>query len=274
MKAVFAMLAFVLVLGAATAGTVTLSGTCSSSLVNSTSNSVYLRLSNSGNESATNLLVIPKFGGASTYNATGSAPYISPGQNETFIFHFHNFTTPGSYIGAFTVQYSQDQSTFFAIFPCEVNFVNATHSLASIVNVSQVGNVLHVWVINIGTEQITANVSMLLPPQFQSSPQQVSVIMPPDSTAAANFTLSYPKMPGAAYTSAVALSYLQDGLHYSTADTYVISTSPSHAPLSQYSIYLIMVAVLMVIVALIAVSIAKNRQRKGKSEAPSGLSGA
>jgi len=262
MKPLFTVLALLFAFSVASAGTVTLSGSCSTNTINATANYASFYLINSGNETATNLLVVPDFGGASTTNKSVSFQSISPGQEISPRFYFYNFSTPGSYSGSFTVEYAQGQQTFFALFPCVLSFLNATHSLASITSVNRTGNVISVSIADLGQSPINANVSLLLPVEFQSYPSNRSVALSSGEMKTVVFTVSYPQISGASYAAAAALSYVQGGMHFSTVQSYTISFAAGQSASSPpvYLPYIFGAVVIIIIVGLIIVSLVRKRK--------------
>ncbi len=265
MKPVFAALVLMLLIGAASAGTVTLSGACSTKVINQTSNYTDFGLLNSGNETATSLVVVANYKGAITSNSEEAATSISPQQNLTFKFFFHNFSEPGSYAGSFTVGYTQDSSNFFAVFPCILQFENKTTSVVRFSDIHQSGNVLSANVINIGTMAVNATVSLILPPGFQYSPESANVSLGPSAQQAVYFVLSEPSLSGASYGAGAALSYMQGGMHYADAATFTIGGSQSGSSTltkSPYLPYEVAVVVIVVILVLIAVSVLLRKRAR------------
>jgi len=110
----FVFLAF---LNLAHAGTVTLTGSCNATLVNS---SIVFSLSNSGNDSAYNLIISPIIEGATPLNTSYAISMLPPGQTKTLSVKLTNFGLNGSYVDAFYVTYQQGFSFFSAVFPCLV----------------------------------------------------------------------------------------------------------------------------------------------------------
>ena len=111
---IFAFLTF---LNLAHAGTVILTGSCNATLVNS---SIVFSLSNSGNDSAYNLIISPIVEGATPLNTSYSMNVLAPGQTKTIYVKLTNFGLNGSYVDAFYVTYQQGFSFFSAVFPCLV----------------------------------------------------------------------------------------------------------------------------------------------------------
>ncbi len=267
MKPLFAVFALLSALGLSAAGTVSLTGSCPTSVINSTANYANFSLFNSGNETATGLLIVPKFPGATTYNSILSLSSISPNQIVSEKIYFYNFSAPGSYSGSFTVQYTQDQNVFFALFPCTLDFLSSSPSRVTITSVNRTGNVIRVSLVNIGQSQIDANVSLLLPEEFQSQPKSRIVSLSPEGNSTTAFTISYPSFTGASYSAAATQSYTQNGVHYSSLRQYTIafeSTQNNQSKLTYFP-YLLGTAVIIAIIGLIIFSIVKKRRKRDRN---------
>ncbi len=264
MKAIFAIAALLLFLGVAGAGTVSITGTCSTGAINNASNYATFSLINSGNQTATGLLVLPKFGGATAINSSEPLQSLAPGQNVTMKFYFNNFSTPGSYAGSFTVAYAQGASSFFALFPCVLSFVNYTSGIVQISAINQSGNTISVSLVNLGAIPYNVSVGMLLPPEFHAYPTNQSVTAQPGAAQEVRFSLSEPPISQASYTIAAAVSYNANGMHYASIKQFLLSFYKGAAgagQLAQYLPYVAALAVILVIVSMMAFSIIRKRRR-------------
>ncbi len=264
MKTIFALAALLLFFGMASAGTVSLTGTCSNGVISNASNYTTFSLLNSGNETATSLLVLPKFAGGTALNGSESLQSISPGQNRTMKFYFNNFSTPGSYAGSFTVAYSQDTSSFFVLFPCILNFVNHTSSVVDVSGINQSGNTINVSLVNLGSSTLNVRVAMLLPPEFNAYPSNQSVALQPGAMQKVGFSFTHPPLSQVSYGIAASASYDANGLHYTTIRQSVLSfytSTPSVSPLLQYLPYIIALVVILLIIFMIVFAIIRKRRR-------------
>ncbi len=261
MRGIATIITVIMIMGMASAGTVTLTGTCSQSIINKTNNYTTFSLLNSGNETASNITIVPRIYGAMTYNSEETMQYLSPGQNKTASFYFYNFSIPGSYSDAFIVDYSQGGSIFYALFPCIQSIENATHSLVSISDVNQTGNTLRLDVVNLGQSQVNVNVSTLLPPSFSSVPESANITIGPNSQKNVSFDLFYPGISEAAYSIGLSASYIGNGMHYSVLYPFVIDFYSTKKISGPSIIFIIAGLIIIVMIALIIISVVKNRKK-------------
>ncbi|MCL4379188.1 MAG: FeoB-associated Cys-rich membrane protein [Candidatus Marsarchaeota archaeon] len=269
MKALIALLAMAIIAVPASAGTVTLAGACGSNLINSSANYTTFTLSNLGNQTATQLLVVPRLGGGTPTNASQSIASLAPGQNATMTFHFSSVSAPGSYAGSYSVAYTQGPDTFFTVFPCVLNFGKAAASLIRIYNISWSGSSLSMMVINLGQSPVYANVTVIVPQAFSISPKNTTLYLGGSSSSRVGFAVSHPSSSGATYEIAASASYVSSGVHYASLQLYTLafpasSSTQSGLLSSQYAPYILIVAVIAVLVALIIYASIRKR-RKGKA---------
>ena len=268
-KPLLAIAAFALIWAAPSAGTVTLTGSCPVGIISGPVNYTTFTLSNSGNQTASGLVIVPRLSGAGTYNSAESIQYLPPAQNVSERFYLYNFSVPGGYSESFVVEYAQGSSEFYALFPCLMYFGNRTQSLTSIESINQSGNTITVSIVNLAQYPINASVSLMVPPEFQASPAQLPAMVQPGSMANFSFSLRHQQLGSASYTIAAAVSYLHGGMHYSSLEPHVLSFYASSGPsfLSKYLIFLVIAFVLVIIAGLIAVSMVKGGRRG--ADAPS-----
>ncbi len=247
------------------ASTVTLTGSCYSNVVNQTNNYIIFNLANSGNGTATNLLIEPIIEGASTSNATLLIPLVAPGGRYSEKIYLSNFTMPGSYAERFVARYSQGSSTFTTLFPCIVNIETNAQSLIGITGLSAHDGILDVNMSNIADYPILANISIFAPPSFSFPNGTRSVTVNQYSVSNTSFTFSSPKYSNAEFPVAVAVSYASKGVHYSTLAITAISYGSSGAAASQGSSNILLIAIGLVIAAVLALIVASvfvNRRRR------------
>ncbi len=159
-------MSMLLLFGIAGASTVTLTGSCYSRTVNQTNNFIEFNITNSGNGTATNLLIAPVIDGATTNTTSLLIPLVAPGGFYPEKIYLSNFTTPGSYVERFIVRYSQGSSTFITIFPCLVNLGQNAQSLLGITGFSQSNGNIRINISNIADYPISAEVNVYAPPEF------------------------------------------------------------------------------------------------------------
>jgi hypothetical protein len=272
MHAKYALLSIILMLSLAqlsAASTVTLTGTCSASIINQSSNYLTFNISNSGDGAATSLLLAPQIGGATTSNLTATIPLVSPGSNYTTKFYLSNFTEPGSYADYLMASYSQGASTFVTVFPCLVNLMEKTQSLLQITDINRTGSRLNVTVVNIAEYPIDTNVIIKASPAFKVQPAQVPLHMDPNSQSTAVFNISVPDYTGAQFPVVAAVSYSNSGVHYATLKFTVVNfAAQSNSSLGVPVVTIGIVAVIIILLVLILISFLKKRPKRPKAHQP------
>ena len=202
-----------------------LTGGCSHTFVNGSTNYITFNLANNGNSAATNLTVTPELSGALTYNPIESLPSIDSGKSATIDFYLYNFSPPGSYAEGFIVQYTQAGATRLAVFPCLLDISQQTQSGVSFTQIGFLNGDLTATMLNLGGTLVYANVSLLAPAGFTIVPEISSVNIRPGSFADANFNILFPQNAlfiNASYLIVVTLSYTQSNIHYATYNTILI----------------------------------------------------
>lgn len=253
-------------IGIANASTVTLTGTCYTNFVNQTHNYMSFNLTNSGNGTATDMVIEPIIQGASTTNTTLSIPLVAPGTAYNEKIYLQNFTTPGSYVEQFVASYSQGSSNFITIFPCLVTINHAAPSLVSIIGFKYKNNNLQVNISNIADYPINAQISLYTSPSFTVLNSTQNVTLQKYSIINESFAVSSPKYTDAQFPIAVVVSYTKDNLHYSTLGVYSVSFGGNKDITSIFqgnAVLFIIAAIIIIIIILIIISILK---KKPKSE--------
>lgn len=245
------------------AGTVILTGTCDSTLASG--NAINFSLVNKGNDSAYSLMLSPIVFGAKPDNNTYSISSLSPNQNVTTMVHLVNITGKGSFVDAFILDYQQGQQTFTALFPCLVNIGNATSSelhiyASSQVNSSNVARV-SVNVTNAGNNQISVNVSALVPPTFGKH-SNTSYIITLDPFQTKNLIFVYSLPPGqVSYSAAITANYLFKGLNHASLATITVSNYISRSNANtQYYLIIGTVAVVLLLALLVLRSFIRGKK--------------
>ncbi len=266
MKAILALIGLVALFGVLHAGTVVLTGTCGQTPISANHPYNSFSLLNSGNETASGLIIVPDFSVGNAVNISESVSTITPGQNVTENFYFSNLSMEGSYAGSYEVSYSQGSSSFFTTFPCIINVIKPTVSLLRVLNINVSGRILKVSLANVGKSAISANVSLILPQSFSAAPQNATVDLGPLETTNVSFAISYPKLSNVEYPLSAYASYAIGGLHYATLGTYTLNLYAKQSIFSsQYLIFAAIAVVIIIMVVLIAFSIIRKR-KVGKGE--------
>jgi hypothetical protein len=272
---IFAVIASILI-GIAGASTVTLTGTCYSGIISNPNNYLQFNLTNSGNGTATNLVITPLIDGAIPNNTTIMIPFVAPGSTYAERIYMHNFTTPGSFVERFLVRYTQGTSTFTTIFPCLADFLRGAQSILTITNLGKTSNNVFVNISSGADFPIDAQITVYAPPSFSVSPSYRNVSIASNSNASASFVVVPPQFTGAQFPVAVGVMYVKDGVHYSTLAITTVTfagTSPiSKLPeLGGTLLIISLLAAIIIIIILIIVSIILNRRRRRRQSYESDL---
>ncbi|MGI0100525.1 MAG: CARDB domain-containing protein [Candidatus Micrarchaeaceae archaeon] len=272
MKLLIAFLAIAMI-GITSASTVTLTGTCRAAIVNRTNNYISFGITNSGNGTATNLLIEPLIDGATVKasNATISIPLVAPGASYSENVYISNFTIPGSYVARFVARYSQGSSTFETIFPCLVSLGQSAQSILAVTNISSKSGNMSVIISNIADYPIMAQVSVYAPPEFSVAIPAKNVTLDSYGTTKVSFAVSQPQFTDAEFPIAVGVSYVNSSIRYSSLaiTTIKFGASSGGSPLAQLGGSLIVpasIAVILAIVALIIISIVANGRKKHRRQ--------
>jgi hypothetical protein len=253
-----------LVLAYASASTVTLTGSCPGSVLTNSSNYIEFTIANSGNGTASDMIIQPILSGMSTYNSAEELPIVTPGSNYTERFYMYNLSVPGSYAIEFLATYEQGASNFTTFFPCLAYVGRPAVSLASI-TLSVHGGSAIANISSLSKSPINASLVLLAPPELHVLAPQRNLTIAPYSSATERFTVSQPNLQ-ATFPIIAQLSYSYAGIHYASIATAMIGLSSAELQSSHLSeINLGFGVAVAVIVVLIAVSFVKSRGRKAKA---------
>jgi len=256
----FVFLAF---LNLAHAGTVTLTGSCNATLVNS---SIVFSLSNSGNDSAYNLIISPIIEGATPLNTSYAISMLPPGQTKTLSVKLTNFGLNGSYVDAFYVTYQQGFSFFSAVFPCLVYINKPTVSpIYEVVRVTPLKNmvIVNVSLFNAARTPVNGTISLVVPPTLSFiSNKSYGFTLQPYTNESFTFKLQSPNN-GASYSSAAVASFNMSNLHYSSMATFSITPYVAKSGLlSPLEITAVIVAIILLIALFLLARSIKNKKRR------------
>ncbi len=253
------------------AGTVTLTGSCRNNLM--PGNVINFTISNSGNDSASNLILIPRVAYAEPTNPVISSAQLKPGSSITYLVPLSNVGVRGSTVASFMLSYEQGASSYFStVFPCMINIGNYTVSeIYQNVNVTRSGNeyMVNATLFNAGPESLDVIVSLLASPAFTYlSAPYLTERVPAYSKRNASFELS--AGASADYSGAVAMQYVLNGTSYASLSLISLEASQpagnriiANAPLIGIAMLLVAILVLMSYGVL-------KRRKKGGSESQQG----
>ena len=265
MKKLFLLSVIIFIFGVSYAGTVTLTGTCTKAL---SQNNIVFSLSNSGNDTAYNIHVIPTI----YYAQTNSSYYVSPsiGPNDAFVTNvlLQNITANGTYIDYMTVAYQQGGSVFSALFPCSASFNTQTSSQVLLSkNITYLNGIyyINVTAFNAGKIGITPNISIILPEGFSYLNQNYNKTYIP-GLSHQNYIFKVKNNVGGSYSGAVAAQYTDNGLNYGTFLSFVLGQEAitQKIPGGINFFYIGIIAVILILIALIIRAAVKKKANNKK----------
>ncbi len=256
--------------GTASAGTVVLTCSCPSTILH---NNVTFTLKNTGNDTASNLVLTPHIENAKLSQSSYTLSGIEENSTTHFSIGISNISVPGTYSDYFILAYEQGSGqAFTALFPCLLNMGNMTISEVFVTtNVIEKGGSsdVNVSLFNAGSQGLTVNVSMSLPPTLVPQSNLSFVInMPPFAQRSVNFSAQTPPS-GSSYSAAIAAQYLFDGQHYASQSTFVLSGKSSGASgsgIASYEPYIPFAVIIVVILIVLALIIRRVAVRKHAAE--------
>jgi len=265
MTKLFYALALLMMAGIVSAGTVTLTGACSR--LGISGNVMNFSLSNSGNDTAFNMIVTPMIQNVQTARSFYAINSLGPKTIETLTMNLTNIDVKGTSAGYFSVAYQQGGDVFTAVFPCLLSFYNVTESpLLIIPRTSTAANgntTVLLSVFNAGATAIDANVSLMLPPAFTyKSSKYFQLSIAPYQTANFTFLLRFPSTNQVSYSVAAFASYMQNGLSHASLRTFIIASNPPVPANFSFMLILLAAVVVVAVLALIVFSILRKRGKK------------
>ena len=259
---------FFLFVGMASAGTVVITGSCSSP--NPRNTTFLFSLSNSGNDTAENITLVPLVFGATPINSSYSLSSLPPGATDNLTMGVSNITEPGAHAARVVALYSQGPSYFSAVFPCLLYFYNTTASeVAVAVYATPLQNgtaYVKVALANAGSNSILANVSLVLPPAFNATSASYKLNL--TAHGSANVTFRPSLLPSlevssySAYGAAAFVSYSSGNLSYATMQIFALSPASPFQPNTAISSVFILVAVVIVAISALIIYSVLNKRRK------------
>lgn len=257
---------FLTLSGLAHAGTVVLTGTCQHQL---NASFVSFGLTNSGNDSAYNLHIIPNIQGARLANFSYVISSLGPRGSSTINVTLTNITAKGSYGDYFLVAYQQSSSSFTALFPCLLDFkmpVQSSIIISYNINYTKGGEVVGVNVLNAGNQSVNASISLILPPYtftyLPGSYQNVSI--GPLQQKGVKFTLQNKFGGETSFSGAVVADYIKSGVSYAAVNSLVITSKSPYAATALSNLLLIIPAVVIAIIILLLARVFLKKRKAGR----------
>ncbi len=257
----------------ASAGTVVLTGTCIAPPANSST--LAFSIANSGNDSATQMVINPTVFGANVSLHSISIGQLSPGANYTVEINITNVSAPGMHAAYYTAVYQQGSSIFSTVFPCLVPVHTATNSSLELTTNSSVSGsgteTVNVTVYNAGSP-VTARVFLALSPLFRYiGPDFYNVSLAQYESRNLTFKFSVPASLTLSYSAGAFATYTYDNKSYGSMSTFSIAAEgqPPAKTASQGTFSLLlygMVVVIVAVVALLVFAIARRSLRHKRAK--------
>ena len=262
-----AFVALAALFGYSGASTVTLTGTCTGQTLTANNSTLYFYLSNTGDGTATNLLIVPRLFGLSTYEQSENLSALGSSSNVSFAFHTSDFSYPGTYVGGFLLEYDQGSSQYLSTFPCMYSVLNSTRSLLSVQSSNITPKRLTLSLASLSSVPLNVTAFVLAPPTFTINPANLTLRMPPDSISTMLFNITSPHISGASFTISAIISYVSGGRHYgyllNNVLLFPVGSGGSHPA---YLLIALIAGIVAVILVLIAVALVKRRGEKKQHE--------
>ena len=271
MKSLVFLILLSIMVGVVGASTVTLTGTCYSGIITEPNNYIVFNLTNSGNGTATNLVITPMINVATPNNTTVTIPFVGPGVTYSEKIYLWNFTSAGSFVEQFAVRYSQGTNQFTTIFPCLADFLVGAQSLVGITNLGRTSSGVFVNFTNTAPYTVNTQATIYAPPSFLVSPLSSNSSVQPHGNVTEGFEVTPPQITDAEFPIAVGVSYVVNGVHYSTLAVTSITFAgiPASSKLPQLGGTLLIISLLLaiiIIIILIVLSIIYSRKKKEKEK--------
>lgn len=252
----------------ASAGTVTLTGTCVPQPANSSS--LVFNIANSGNDSTAQMVVNPSVIGANVSSQSVNVGALQPDSNATVETNLTDISEPGTHAVYYTVVYQQGTSIFSSVFPCLVPIRgNTTSSLEMAVNstLSDSGtDIVNVTVYNAG-QPVTANVFLALPPLFSyanASQRSYTLQLAQYQSKNLTFRLSFPSSLRVTYDVGAFATYSYTNMSYASLSVFTVSPRQSQVQTSQQPLLLYgILALIAIVVVLLVLSVVRRRRKSG-----------
>jgi hypothetical protein len=268
-KSILAAFAIViaLVVPLSAASTVTLTGGCPLYVINSSRSYITFNLTNSGNGTASDLLISANFAGISARNATQVIPNVEPQSSYSKQFYLNKLVGQGSYAVNINATYVQSGSNYATVFPCIIYIGSlAGGPLEESVSIS--GNKMLVNITNTAPQSIEAQIDAVVPPSFSVKNATKAVTIGADGHSSVYFNIVSPTYTQASFPVIGELSYEYNGTHYAQMGSAALIFGSGGVAKSSGGIGLIgwiLIVVVIIILVLIVVSVLVRRG-KGRKE--------
>ncbi len=195
------------------ASTVTLTGSCPLHLINSSRSYITFNVTNTGDGTASDLIISANFTGIDPQNATAVIPDVGPNSSYSKVFHLSSLVGQGSYAVNMKATYVQSGSNYATVFPCII-YIGSLAGGLLIEQVSVKGNRMSVNITNTAPQAIEAQVTAVVPPTFTVQNPDKAVTVEANGHTALYFTIAAPSYTDASFPIIGELSYEYNGTHY------------------------------------------------------------
>jgi hypothetical protein len=259
----------------AAASTVTLTGGCPTYTINSIRNYILFNVTNSGDGAASDLSMSVNFPGINSSSSTQTIQNVAPNSSYSRRFYLSSIPGQGSYAVNVNATYAQAGSSYATVFPCIV-YVGSLAGGPLVETASVSGNRLYINVTNTASQEISANVTAVVPAAFKVSNPTKAIQVAPNGKAGIYFDVVAPSYTDASFPLIGELSYEYGSSHYAQMASAALVFSSGGAAGSGGGIGLVgwgLVVIVIIILALIAVSIfVRVKGKGGKSQGSEGVS--
>jgi hypothetical protein len=264
---IFAALAVsLLVQLSAGSSVVTLTGGCPLYIINASRSYITFNVTNTGNGTASDLLISASFPGITTINATQVIPTVAPGGKYAKEFYLTHLIGQGSYAVNINATYVQAGSNYATVFPCII-YIGSLSGGPLIERVSVSGKRMYVNITNTAPQSIEAQVTAVVPPEFTVKNATKALTIAADGTASTYFDIVTPSFSDASFPVIGELSYEYNNNHYAqmangalTFGAAVATTSGGGIGPVTWILIIIVVVVLALIVASLLMRIKRPKR--------------
>ncbi len=246
---------------------VTLTGGCPLYVINSSRSYITFNVTNTGNGTASDLLISASFPGITTINATQVIPTVAPGVKYSKEFPLTHLIGQGSYAVNINATYVQGGSNYATVFPCII-YIGSLSGGPLIERVSVTGNRMYVNVTNTAPQSIEAQVTAVVPPEFTVKNSTKALTIAADGKASTYFDIITPSFSDASFPVIGELSYEYNNNHYAQMANGALTFGAQVATTSGGGLgpvlWALVIIVIIVLVLIVISLILRFRRPKGR----------
>jgi hypothetical protein len=249
------------------ASTVTLTGGCPLYVINASHRYITFNIANTGDGTASDLLISASFPGIDARNSTAVIPNVGPDSNYSENFRLSSLVGRGSYAVNINATYVQSGSNYATVFPCII-YIGSLAGGPLQESVSIKGSTMTVNITNIAPQQIKAQVDAVVPPSFSVKNSTKPITVGADGRAELSFDIISPAYTDASFPVIGELSYEYNGTHYAQMGSAALVFGSVGGPSAKGGgiglMGLILAAVVIAILVLIIASLVLRHRGSAK----------